>query len=138
MDYSYSYQTDNPVIVIIWLLVSLGIAVGLGFVGRNIMLKKGRSGGGGFALGFFLGIIGLIICAVMSESPERQMERMRMMQQGFGRPPMPGGAPGYPPQPIPPAYPPAPPVAPQAKTCRSCGAALVPEASFCPNCGTRV
>ncbi len=138
MDYSYSYQTDNPIIVIVALLISLGITIGIGFIGRSIMVKKGRSGGAGFALGFFLGLLGLIICAVMGESPERQMERMRMMQQGYARPPMPGSAPAYPPQAIPPAYPPAPPVAPAASVCKSCGTPLVPEASFCPNCGTRV
>jgi uncharacterized membrane protein YeaQ/YmgE (transglycosylase-associated protein family) len=41
-----------------------------GAVSSNIMKKKGRSSGAGWALGFFLGLIGVIICACLSTKVE--------------------------------------------------------------------
>jgi len=49
------------------LVFSLVVALVLGFVCRSIMRKKGRSGAGGFCLGFFLGLIGLVICLALSD-----------------------------------------------------------------------
>lgn len=37
----------------------------LGAIGSAIMKSKGRSSGAGFALGFFFGVIGLIIAACL-------------------------------------------------------------------------
>jgi hypothetical protein len=47
-------------------LVVILIRVGFGFFSANIMKKKGRSAGAGWALGLCLGVIGLIIAAVLS------------------------------------------------------------------------
>jgi hypothetical protein len=48
------------------LVVGIAIPVGLGFWASSIAKKKERSAGGFFALGFFLGVIGVIIAAVVS------------------------------------------------------------------------
>jgi len=56
------------------LLVLLIIWFGFGVAGGMIMSNKGRSGCGGFALGFFLGPIGLIIALVMG-TDHREMEK---------------------------------------------------------------
>lgn len=57
------------VLLVIWL--AFGLAGGL------IMSNKGRSGCGGFALGFLLGPIGLLIALVMG-TDHRQLERQSL------------------------------------------------------------
>ena len=47
-------------------IVVILIRVAFGLLSANIMKKKGRSAGAGWALGLCLGIIGLIIAAVLS------------------------------------------------------------------------
>jgi hypothetical protein len=60
------------VLLIIWLLC--GIAGGI------ILSNKGRSGCGGFALGFLLGPIGLIIALVMA-TDHKELEK-RSLHEG--------------------------------------------------------
>ena len=49
------------------ILITLVIAILLGYWGSTIKKKKNRSEGAGWALGFFLGLIGIIICAVQDK-----------------------------------------------------------------------
>lgn len=51
---------------------TIAILMGIvcGAIAANIMKSKGRSGGSGWALGLFLGIIGLIIAAVLPNDEE--------------------------------------------------------------------
>ena len=63
--------------------VLLGLLIiwfGMGIAGGMIMSNKGRSGCGGFALGFLLGPIGLVIALVMG-ADHREMEK-RSLRQG--------------------------------------------------------
>jgi hypothetical protein len=53
-------------LLVIWLLFGIAAAV--------VMTNKGRSGCGGFALGFLLGPIGLIIALVMS-TDHKELEK---------------------------------------------------------------
>jgi len=48
------------------ILIFLAIPVLCGWWAGSIMSRKGRSGGAGWALGIFLGPIGLLIAASMS------------------------------------------------------------------------
>jgi hypothetical protein len=52
----------HGVILLFW----IAIPVICGFFSAAIAKKKNRSAGGFFALGFFLGIIGIIVAAVVS------------------------------------------------------------------------
>jgi hypothetical protein len=63
------------ILLIIWLL--------FGLAGGVILSNKGRSGCGGFALGFILGPIGLLIALVM-QTDRREMEK-RSLEQGDTR-----------------------------------------------------
>ena len=63
------------ILLVIWIL--FGVAGGL------ILSNKGRSGCGGFALGFLLGPIGLIIALVMS-TDHRELEK-RALSTGDSR-----------------------------------------------------
>jgi hypothetical protein len=60
------------VLLLIWLL--------FGVAGGMILSNKGRSGCGGFALGFLLGPIGLVIALVM-QTDHKEMEK-RSLQTG--------------------------------------------------------
>jgi len=60
------------ILLLIWILC--GIAGGI------ILSNKGRSGCGGFALGFLLGPIGLVIALVMS-TDHKELEK-RSLQEG--------------------------------------------------------
>jgi hypothetical protein len=51
--------------VLFLILVFLVINVGVGYLGRWISVQHGRSGTEGFLLGFFLGVIGLLIAALL-------------------------------------------------------------------------
>lgn len=83
---------------IVLLLVIFGLwalfGIAFGFGGRSIMRSKGRSGAAGFALGFFLGVVGLLIAALLSATPENEAERLRkqMMFMGAQAPPSPASA----------------------------------------------
>jgi len=64
------------VIIIIWVLCA--------FIGRSMAITRNRSAGAGFAMGLFLGIIGLIIIALMGEQKpcnqlKRHQNRLRML-----------------------------------------------------------
>ena len=50
-------------------LAVIAIPVGLGFWASSIAKKKDRSAGRFFALGFVLGVIGIIIAAVVRPGP---------------------------------------------------------------------
>jgi uncharacterized membrane protein YeaQ/YmgE (transglycosylase-associated protein family) len=56
----------------IYLYIIVGLIFGFifGFIGKKISVDKGRSPGEGFALGFFLGVIGLIIIILQSRNLE--------------------------------------------------------------------
>jgi hypothetical protein len=60
------------ILIIIWL--AFGVAAGI------VMSNKGRSGCGGFALGFLLGPIGLVIALVMA-TDHREIDK-RSLHQG--------------------------------------------------------
>ena len=62
---------------ILWILL---YALGFGIIGAIVGSRKDRAGAG-FALGFVLGIIGLIIVSVMSPSEELQAARNKEMFQ---------------------------------------------------------
>ena len=57
------------VLIVIWVLFGIAAAV--------VMTNKGRSGCGGFALGFLLGPIGLVIALVMG-ADHREMEKAEL------------------------------------------------------------
>ena len=57
------------VLIVIWVLFGIAAAV--------VMTNKGRSGCGGFALGFLLGPIGLVIALVMG-ADQRAMEKAEL------------------------------------------------------------
>ncbi len=45
--------------------IYLAICAGLGFAGMHMAESRGRSKGGGFGIGFILGLLGLAIIALM-------------------------------------------------------------------------
>lgn len=69
------------------LIVPLAIATGLGFGCRAILLSKGRSGGAGFCLGFFLGCVGLIIALCLGTTPQFEAQKMRTQMSLMGMTP---------------------------------------------------
>jgi hypothetical protein len=48
-------------------LLSLAVFIVMGIIGTIMSEKRGRNRVGGFALGFFLGLIGIAIIAVVGE-----------------------------------------------------------------------
>ena len=93
-------------VLVVYFLIMLGFFVGCGFAGRAIFLSKGREGSSGFCLGFFLGVLGIIIAACLSATPafeaEKMHRQMAMMGMAPGQPFAPsahgngyGGAPSY-------------------------------------------
>lgn len=63
------------IVLVIWILC--------GVAGAIILSNKGRSGGGGFALGFLLGPIGIVIAMVMGQD-HRELEK-QALQTGANR-----------------------------------------------------
>ena len=63
------------------ILIFFIVWLAFGAVGGILMSNKGRSGCGGFALGFLLGPIGLLIALVMKESAEHRVERIETEEQ---------------------------------------------------------
>lgn len=57
--------------ILLFIWIAFGIAAGI------VMSNKGRSGCGGFALGFLLGPIGLVIALVM-QADHRAMEKAEL------------------------------------------------------------
>lgn len=64
-----STYSDSGMIYL-YIIVGLIFGVIFGFIGKKISVDKGRSPGEGFALGFFLGVIGLIIIFLQSRNLE--------------------------------------------------------------------
>jgi hypothetical protein len=67
---AFPYQAGDLI------LLDFAICVMLGAVSSNIMLKKGRNGFLGTVLGFFLPILGLIICAII---PKKGLGKNEML-----------------------------------------------------------
>ncbi len=68
--YSYdslmsSYMTYYIIYAVISIVVAVGIRIGLGFLTRHMNEKKGYTGG--FAWGFWLGTIGIIVVACKTD-----------------------------------------------------------------------
>lgn len=81
---------------VLWLL----FATAFGFSGRAIMRSKGRSTASGFCLGFFLGVVGLLIASLLSTTPEYEAEKMRRQMALMGLSPVQAQAYGPPGTPI--------------------------------------
>jgi uncharacterized iron-regulated membrane protein len=139
----YDYYYGNAVgwgigTVIISIVVWLGVALACAFISANMARKKGHSYGGFWALGFFTGIIGIIVAAVIEDKTKQAYQ-----QPPYGQPPYPQPPYGQPPYQQPPyGQPPyqqpyQQPAAPAAN-CPSCGAAVPADSAFCQSCGTRV
>lgn len=75
-------------VLIVYAVILIAIPLGCGFGARSIMLGKGRSGASGFCLGFFLGLLGLLIAALLSEAPHHSAMKMQqnMMMMGVAQP----------------------------------------------------
>lgn len=88
------------VLLVIWLL--FGVAGGI------VMSNKGRSGCGGFAMGFLLGPIGLIIALVM-QADHQEMDKRTLNQGGMRKCPQCAEL-----------------IKPEARKCRYCGSEVQP------------
>lgn len=84
----------------LWLLTGVAAAI--------VMHNKGRSGCGGFALGFLLGPLGLVVALVLSED-HREVEHKALQTSKYRKCPHC-----------------AEPIRPEARTCRFCGSDVVP------------
>ena len=62
-------------------VVALIIWLAFGVVGGMMMSSKGRSGCGGFFLGFVLGPIGLAFALIAPESTERRLEKEELARE---------------------------------------------------------
>ena len=115
----------------VYLLIILGMPFVWGFVCRKIVSDKGYPGNmnHGFLWGFFLGLIGVIVCACK----QNYVDPMLYMNNMYPRYPQnyPGGT-----QPVnygqeyqqPQSYQPV-------WVCRSCGAHNPADGNFCSHCG---
>jgi hypothetical protein len=74
-------------VLVVYFLVVLGFFVGFGFAGRALFLSKGRPGSSGFCLGFFLGVLGLIIAACLPAAPAFEAEKMHRQMAMMGMAP---------------------------------------------------
>lgn len=62
-------------------VVALIIWLAFGVVGGMMMSSKGRSGCGGFFLGFVLGPIGLAFALIAPESTEKRLEKEELARE---------------------------------------------------------
>ena len=46
-------------------VITIGVWILCAFAGRSMAINRNRSGGAGFAMGLFLGLVGLAIIALM-------------------------------------------------------------------------
>ncbi len=141
--YGISDETIGA-IVIVYIIVALGIAIGLGCACRVIMKNKGYDNlGAWFCCGFFLGVIGIIICAVMQD----RRQQFNQFNQQYGQPPYnqppygqpPYGQPPYgqPPYNQPPYGQPMMNQQPGVR-CEGCGMINAPGTKFCSGCGNKL
>ena len=79
-----SDTSSVALLILVPIAIYLLAAIGFGFGGRSIMRTKGRSGPAGFCLGFFLGLLGLLIAALLSPTPQHEAERMRLQMAVMG------------------------------------------------------
>ena len=84
------------ILVIVYLVIPAAVLVGCGFGARSIMRNKGRSPRAGFCLGFFLGLPGLVIAAVLQPTPQHEAERLRQQMIMMGLQPGSVGPDGVP------------------------------------------
>jgi hypothetical protein len=90
-DYTYHDPGPSAGAVGLGCLCSLLVGLAFGFVGRSIGASKGL-GTAGFWLGFFLGVIGLIIVAVLQGNNAGIPRRRRhVVRRALEPPPGPGG-----------------------------------------------
>ncbi len=149
----------NDVFAIIMVIfIYLGIPIALGIICDRIVKGKGYppEKNHGFLWGFFLHIIGLIVCLCKQpyvdpmlyrqyppypypqqpyppQQPYQQYPPQQYPpQQGY---PQPYGQPQYQPVPQPPQPGFQPLVHPYAWQCKACGAQNEPEAEYCVHCG---
>lgn len=83
-------------VLVVYFLVVLAFFIGFGFAGRAIFLSKGRTGSSGFCLGFFLGVLGLIIAACLPAAPAFEAEKMHRQMTMMGMAPVQPFAPSAP------------------------------------------
>lgn len=79
-----SDTSSVALLILVPVAIYLLAAIGFGFGGRSIMRTKGRSGSAGFCLGFFLGLLGLLIAALLSPTPHHEAERVRLHMAVMG------------------------------------------------------
>ena len=82
-------DSDLAAVLVVYVLLLVAVAIACGYGGRAIMVGKGRSGSNRFLLGFFLGLLGLLIAALLSPTPEHEFQKQQQMMS------MMGGAQGY-------------------------------------------
>ena len=141
---AYYYGEISDAYVIGVLIGSLIAATVFGFVCRYIMKGKGyQSLAGWFCCGFFLGLIGIIICVTRPDMSRPPFP----YGNPYGQPPM-----GQPGQPMPPYGQPMqgqpygqPPMGqpmmnqqPQGIRCNSCGMINQPGTTYCQQCGNKI
>jgi hypothetical protein len=151
--------TTNTGLVILYILFALAVYGAMAYGGAKLMELSGHSPVAGALLGFFCGVIGLLIClAFFLSDPDRRRNTPRQAQPLY--PPDPYGYGYQQPQPYPPPYqqpyqqpyppvaaplppgvvPPAPPESglQASARCPQCSAPVYPGTEFCNNCGAYV
>ena len=111
-DYGAASGTAGATVVAILIIFGCIVPVVIAY---SIGSKKGK-GGVGFALGFFLGWIGVIIIAIMADDRQREMEHKEMLAAVSGG----GGR-----------------TTVKVK-CPTCGVLVDEGAKFCPGCGAQI
>jgi len=71
-------------VLVVYLLVMIGLTIACGYWAKSIMVGKGRSGSSGFCLGFFLGLLGVLIAALLSPTPEHELRKQQQMMAMMG------------------------------------------------------